>query len=151
MKLCELWLSEDHINALSFQSHKPILIEFYAGIRLVYLSIVQQKSHLLLVLLTSNHLLAGVHIGQLYSIPTHASKRIQDDLGTIALVCNVLGNLLRRVYGPGVLVDLDAFIELLEKDVTLIPVFIELELAILLLLDLLGLLLLVGDLLFQQG
>ena len=76
MKLRELRLCEHHIHALPVQPQKPILIEFYVGIHLIHLSIIQQKAHLLLILLTDNHLLAGVHIRQLYGIAAHPSKRV---------------------------------------------------------------------------
>lgn len=100
MKLRKLWLREHHIDTLPIHLQKPILIEFNIGIHLIHLSIIQQKPHFLLVLLTSNNLLAGVHIGQFYGIAANASKRVEDDLRPVAFVCNVLGNLFRGVDGP---------------------------------------------------
>lgn len=58
--------------------------------------------------------------------------------------------MLRRVGSPRILIYLNPLIKLLEEDVPLFPVFVELILAVLLLLDFLVALLLAADFLLKQ-
>ncbi len=100
--------------------------------------------------LVGDDLDAGVQIGQFDGIASDSGEGIEYDLRAMALTGDVLGNLLGRIQRPRLLIHLDSLIELLEEDVPLVPVLVELELAVLLLLNLLGLVLLRPHRLLQQ-
>ena len=148
VQLRERRLYDHHIDVPPLNAQKLSLTELYIRVHLVHLGIVQQKTHLFLILLIRYHLHTGVNICQFYSIPTHARKRVEDDLGAIAFTGDILGDLFGGVDSPRDLINFDPLVKFFKEDVPLIPMLVELVLPILLLLLLVGTLL--ADLPLQQ-
>jgi len=138
VQLCERRLNDHHIDAPPLNSQKFSLAELYVRVHFVHLGIVQQKTHLLLALLVSYHLHAGVDIGQFNGIAADPRKSVENYLRAVAFTGDVLGDLFGRVDSPRNLINFDPLIKFFKEDIPLVPVLVELVLPVLPLLLLVG-------------